>query len=209
MPALSYQALGVVLLLLPGFLTAEVVRMLSARPDRTEFDKVLHAFIYSFIVYVAFSGLGGQFPASLHAQANTSGEDYFVVPLFVPLLELLFLAVLLGVVFALALNHDFPLALLRKWRITQRTLRTSVWIDTFNSFSGYVQVELADGRIVIGWLRFFSDTPEESALFLEDAAWIRKEDGEKFWIKGPGILLTKDSGIRHIMFLDAVETTTQ
>jgi hypothetical protein len=109
----------------------------------------------------------------------------------------------LGVILAVAMNHDFPLSLLRRGQLTQRTLRGSVWNDTFHSFRGYVQVELTDDRIVLGWLRFYSDTPEESALFLEDAAWVRG-DGQQFPINGPGILLTKESGIRNIQFLTAV-----
>jgi hypothetical protein len=188
MPALSYQVLGVLLLLLPGFLTAEVVGILSTRPERTEFDKILHAFIYSFLVYVCFSALSGKFPISVHAQANASGEDYFIEPQFAALIGLLVIAILLGVAVAVAMNHDFPLSRLRKWSLTQRTLRVSVWNDSFHNFRGYVQVELLDGRNLIGWLHLYSDTAEESSLFLTDAAWLRS-DGRQFPIEGPGILL--------------------
>jgi hypothetical protein len=50
-----------------------------------------------------------------------------------------------------------------------------------------VQVELADRRSVIGWLRYYSDRPENASLFLERASWVR-EDGGRTEIVGPGIL---------------------
>jgi len=179
--------------------------MLSTRAERTEFDKVLHAFIYSFLVYVCFSASRGTFPISLRVDSTAAGVQHFVIePHVWPLVELALIATALGVLFAIALNHDFPLSVLRRKQVTQRTFRISVWSDTFHSFRGYVQVELADGRNIIGWLRFYSDTAEESSLFLEDAAWLRS-DGKQFAIDGSGILLTKESGIRNILFLKAVE----
>jgi Family of unknown function (DUF6338) len=208
MPALSYEALGVLFILLPGFLTAEIVRILSTRPERTEFDKVLHAFIYSFLIYICFAASKSTFPISLQVEGTPPNLHYSIEPHFRPLIGLFAISVLLGVLVGVALNYDFPLRLLRKLGFTQKTLQVTVWNDTFQTFGGYVQVEFMDGRMVMGWLRLFSDTPEESSLFLEDAAWL-KGDGEKVWIKGPGILLTKQSGIRNILFLDAVKDAGQ
>lgn len=67
---------------------------------------------------------------------------------------------------------------------------------------GYVQVEFADGRYVMGYPRKYSDDTEEFGLFLEDAAWV-SEHGELMRIPGAGILVTKASGITNVMFLDA------
>ena len=54
----------------------------------------------------------------------------------------------------------------------------------------------------MGYLRYYSDDPEESSIFLEDAAWITED--AQIAIDGPGILLTKESKIVFISFLDAV-----
>jgi hypothetical protein len=70
-----------------------------------------------------------------------------------------------------------------------------------------VQVGLSGERRLLGWIRYYSDEAEEASLFLESASWITKnasnedEDIEQP-IDGPGILLTKDSGIEYVMFLN-------
>lgn len=203
MPEFTIQGLAALLILLPGFLTAELVHVLSTRPPRSEFDKVIQAFIYSFLVYVCFSAVRGRFPITVHVEPGEGATHYLPEFHFWPLLELTLIAGLMGVVVAAMMNHDFPLALFQKWGITQRTFRPTVWSDCFRLPTEYVQVELADGRQIIGWLCYFSDTPEDASLYLEDAAW-RKEDGTAVPIDGPGILLTKESGIRTVMFLKAV-----
>jgi len=52
----------------------------------------------------------------------------------------------------------------------------------------------------MGWLKYFSDRPGDSSLFLEKAAWVTA-DYKLVPITGPGLFLTKDSGIRSISFL--------
>lgn len=207
MPEFTIQGLTALLILLPGFLTAELVRVLSTRPKRSEFDKVIQAFIYSFLVYVCFSAVRGAFPITIHVESGEGATHYLPEFHFWPLLELTLIAGLMGVAVATMMNHDFPLSLFQKWGITQRTFRPTVWSDCFRLPTEYVQVELADGRHIIGWLCYFSDTPEDSSLYLEDAAW-RTEDGASVAIDGPGILITKESGIRSVMFLNAVREPT-
>lgn len=205
MPDLGYQSLGALLILLPGFLTAEIVRTLATRAPLTQFEKIVQAFIYSLLVYVCFTGLKGKFPVSIRTESVAAPQRYTIEPQFWPLVELVAVATILGFVVAGLMNRDIPFSLLGRWGWTQRTFRISVWNDTFHTFGGYVEVDLADGRHIIGWLRFYSDTPDEASVFLEDAAWL-KEDGTQLSVPGPGILLTKENGIRSIMFLDAERT---
>src|SRR5438128_1616546 len=186
MPEFTIQSLTALLILLPGFLTAELVRTLSARRKRSEFDKIIQAFIYSFLVYVCFTIIGGKFPITIHVKSGEGATHYLPEFHFWPLLELTLIAGIMGVVVATMMNHDFPLRYFQKWRITQRTFLPTVWNDCFRMPTEYVQVELADGRQVIGWLVYFSDSPEDASLYLEDAAW-RKDDGSSVPIEGPGI----------------------
>ncbi len=197
---LTYEALAALLLLLPGFLTAEFIRVLSTRPERTEFDKVVQALSYSLINYTVFAALGGKFPITARVEPLNGVERYSLEIQPWPMAELVLIAVALAFIVAVAVNKDI-LSLLRRFRVTQRTFRVSVWNDTFQTFGGFVQVELGDGRRVVGYLRFYSDTAEECSLFLEDAAWLR-EDGVQFPINGPGVLLTKEAGIHAVLFLN-------
>jgi hypothetical protein len=205
MQEVTFEGITALLILLPGFLAAELVRILSSRPKRSEFDKIVQAFIYSFLVYVIFSGVSSSFPITVHVEKSAEGAThYFPEFHFGALVAITVIAIMLAIVVATMMNNDFPLSLLRKIGMTQRTFRPSVWADVFRLPSQYVQVELADGRQVIGWLVYFSDTPKEAALYLEDAAWL-KSDSTQIPIEGPGILLTKETGIKAIMFLNAVD----
>lgn len=90
--------------------------------------------------------------------------------------------------------------------MTERTSRSSIWNDVFqfDRESQIVQVELSDGRSLQGVVRFYSDTAEESSVFLSNARWIGTE-GEIVEVPGPGVLLTKEAKIVSISFLDPLE----
>ena len=88
-------------------------------------------------------------------------------------------------------------------RITKRTARAYVWLDTFQDYKGWVQVELKDGRHVLGWVLRYSGDPIESTLYLTNAHWLDPATGDKINIPGDGILLTRATGINYVMFLDS------
>ncbi len=180
----TIQALDIFLILLPGFACAYIVQQLAIRPKQTELDKVIEALLLSFVIYfctVPFFGFS------------------FVVGWKEPV-ALTLGAMALGILYAANINHDWVLTFLRKIHVTERTSRTSIWGDTFQKFGGTVQVGLADGRTVIGWVRYYSDDPADASIFLEEAKWVNQR-GKGIPINGPGILLLRDSGIQYVMFL--------
>jgi hypothetical protein len=59
------------------------------------------------------------------------GDGAFQIGVNYPHLVTLFLlSILLGVVYAANINHDWLLTLLRQLGITERTARSSIWNDT-------------------------------------------------------------------------------
>jgi len=114
------------------------------------------------------------------------------------------LALILALLYSANINHDWLMKLFRTMRITERTARSTIWNDAFQEIGGFVQVGISDGRSVIGWIRDYSDDDGEPSLFLEEAAWVLKQpDGTtaETVIEGPGILLTKETGIEFVIFL--------
>uniref|UniRef100_E6PYF7 Uncharacterized protein n=1 Tax=mine drainage metagenome TaxID=410659 RepID=E6PYF7_9ZZZZ len=112
------------------------------------------------------------------------------------------LAFALGFLYSANLNQDWLLKLLRKRKITQRTARNSIWNDAFQDIpSSFVLVQISRDRTLIGFVRYYSDDPEEDSIFLEDAAWIVDDNGTQQPIDGLGILLTKLAGIKSVPFL--------
>lgn len=119
---------------------------------------------------------------------------------------LLLLPVVLGLLSAFLMQHDYVLLALRWAKLTDRTSRASTWNDVLQDVDGVAQVELADGRNVMGRVRYYSDDADDASIFLERAAWVKANSDELEPIPGPGILLTREAGIRSIMFLNAAES---
>ena len=198
------QALLALLILLPGFVSARISRMMSARSQMSELERITEALIFSFFTYVIYLLLfGPRLPLEWRPDASASVRYSFQVFR----LRVFFLAmcsVLLGFAWGYVKGHDLLLKLLRKWKMTERTSRESVWNDVFVSLGGTVQVGLADGSSAIGWMGRYSDTGDERALFLEKASWI-EEDGSLTEVPGSGLLLTEKAEIRYVMFLDGAQ----
>ena len=200
------EALGILLVLLPGFACAYIVQFLAVRRRQTEMDKVVEALLFSLILYVFtlrfFSNtlpIGWKTP-----DAHQSGA-YQVVVDWNHLAALAASSVVLALLYSANINHDWLMSLFRRMKITERTARSTIWNDKFQEIGGFVQVGISDGRSVIGWVGDYSDESSEPSLFLEQAAWVVKnEEGEEDEVKidGPGILLLKETSIEYIMFLD-------
>ncbi|MCI0350723.1 MAG: DUF6338 family protein [Acidobacteriales bacterium] len=197
----GFEAVSVLLVLLPGFFAARVVQALCVRPSQTEFDKLIEALLYSFLVYVAFSVLFERSPLRFIEVTGTAGERIFTPDIGSrELLSILGIALVLSLLIGFSITNDLHGRILRRLHVTQRTTRSSVWSDIFHDVDYYVQIQFTDGRKIRGWPRHYSDTPEEASIFLEKAAWITS-DGKLIEIPGPGILITKNLPIETIMFL--------
>ena len=199
------EALGIFLILLPGFASAYVVQLLAVRRRQSELDKVVEALFFSLAFYlVTLPFFGSTLPISWRAIDAAHPNIYQVTIQWTHLATLAGLALLFGLAYAANINKDWLLPLLRWLKVSDRSSRSTIWNDAFQDLDGFVQVGLSGDRKVIGWVKDYSDEEDTSALFLEDAAWIDK-DGRQQPVHGPGILLTKESGIQYVMFLDADE----
>lgn len=201
MPA-SIEALGILLLLLPGFSCAFLVQRIAVRAKQSELDKVIEALLLSFVLYlITLPFFGYSLPVSWTASRDGNYANYAIRFHWSHLLALGGSAGVLALLYGANINRDWLLSLLRKWNLTERTARSSIWSDAFQDIKqSYVNVGLEDGRSVLGFLRYYSDDWQDSSLFLEDAAWL-DEDGKQLPIEGPGILLTKEAHIVFVSFL--------
>lgn len=196
-----FEAITLLVILLPGFLAARIEQRLVVNPEQNEFDKTIEALLYSFFIYLTFTAINRSFPVSLTIGKAGESSTYSInaSPFKLALLPLI--AIVLAALTALASNQDLFGRFFRGLGVTRRTWRASIWSDVFHNFGGVVQVELADGRSVIGWLKYYSDRAENASLFLERASWVGAGATDPVTIDGPGIFLTSESGIRSILFL--------
>ena len=153
------QAVLALLVLLPGFLSARVVRMMSARSQQTELERIIEALISSFFTYIFFIFIfGSQLPIECSATAASNGATPYNFSVHrARLLSPVLIALLLGFVWGYIRGHDLLLKLLRKCGLTQHSSREFVWSDVFLNFRGNVQVGLGEGRSVVGWLEQYAE----------------------------------------------------
>ena len=205
MPA-TPVALEVLLILLPGFTAAYLVQLLATRAKQTDLEKIIEALLFSFLIYVSYglirhTGL----PVTL---VSTAHGDTFQFQR-INLVWLTGLCLLYAVMMILYVNKDG--ARFFRWiRLTERTSRNSIWNDTFQDVQqqvdpeagSIVEVELGDGRRILGSVKFYSDTADECSVFLQNAQWVPDNAGNPIPVHGPGILLTSNAKITSVSFLD-------
>jgi hypothetical protein len=208
MPA-TLLALQVLLILLPGFSAAYIVQGLATRRTPSDLERVIEALVFSFIIYVCFIPLNrGKLP--FHLQSDPSGKGDETVawePRQLAVLAAVTLAFTLIAVVYIRVDGN---RLLRAIGLTERTTRNSIWNDILEREAidnQPVQVELGDGRNIIGVLLYYSDASEDGSLYLTQASWV-DANGETIAIPGPGILLTRNSGIRCVSLLDPGQDTS-
>ncbi len=199
----SIVALNILLILLPGFAAAYIVQMLALRASQTDFDKVIEASLYSIVVYLSFMVLSrSRLPFELsYARAPFAEPTIRWFP--GRLAGVVGLTACVALLATLYFNLDGT-RMFRALKITERTSRRSIWNDILQSEAKQnqvVQIGLADGRSLLGVLKYYSDSAEECSVFLRQASWISAE-GEQTEIPGAGILLTKASNISSISLLD-------
>lgn len=200
------EALSILLVLLPGFACAYLVQFLAVRRKQSEFDKVIEALIFSLFLYLlTLPFFSFTLPIGWRPLDSQHPDIYQVVIIGKHLAWLTIASIVLAILYSANINRDWAMSALRWMRVTERTGRKTIWNDAFQEIGGMVQVGISGERKILGWLRYYSDEAKDGSLFLESASWVRKDvDGVESEepIDGPGILLTKESGIEYVMFLE-------
>ena len=180
-----------------------MVQALATRRSQSDLERVIEALVFSFFIYVCYVPVnGGRLPFHMvSGNGNNGGQTVVWEPAQLGWLVL----VTAGFSFAAVAYIRFDGNRVFHWlRLSERTTRNSSWNDVFESeaIDGQpLQVELADGRNVLGKLHYYSDASEDASVYLTEAAWV-DANGGTIPIPGPGILLTKNSGIRCVSLLD-------
>ncbi len=209
MPA-TLLALQVFLILLPGFSAAYVVQALATRRTQSDLERVVEAIVFSFIIYVCYVPLNsGKLP--FHVQRDPTGNGNDTV-LWEPA-QLAWLATVTAAfaLVAVAYIRFDGNRVFRALQLTERTTHNSIWNDILEREAidnQPVQVELADGRNVLGILLYYSDASEDGSVYLTQASWV-DANAQTIPIPGPGILLTKNSGIRSVSLLNPATDSSE
>jgi len=164
------------------------------RGNRTELARIVEALIFTLIVSSFYAIVAGGSPIVLSSVGDASTLTLNSRRIG----WLLAIAVALPTLLSLVVNNDWHMALARKARLTEKTSRSTIWLDVFYDIDDYIILNLSGKRPIAGWPEYFSHDPREPYIFLTDANWIENNEyGETF----PGILITPDMGIESIELL--------
>lgn len=154
------SVLELLLALLPGFLTAEVIGVLVLREERKPLDRIIQALIYTFLSHVLWSTVGWLFPDDVAVQ----------------LMGLGLCAMVWGLLLTWLINSGKAHEFLRRIGLTQTTSRPNEWYDAFYRRQWHVILHLNDGRRLFGWPLIYPQLPEKGHIFLTGAQWLDRGD---------------------------------
>jgi|ERR1017187_7011141 hypothetical protein len=191
------ELVQVLIFLLPGFLTTKVIDLLVIRRALDSFDKVVQAFVFTFVNMIAFNFLRYVIEHCIGKQIFNR-NDFFTAG---NLGLMIVCSLSVGLCCAVEMNKEPILQRIRKWGWTKKTYKPGVWTETFQHAEKFVVVHLQDGRRIYGWPRFYSDKDDEHALYLEEASWL--DDKNNLLNQSRiSMFLDEKSGIQLVEFVD-------
>jgi hypothetical protein len=156
----ALTTLQVLLALLPGFLTAQVVHVLVVREERSPFERVIQALVFTFLSHVLWHFLKAVW------LTDTTND----------LLGLAICALIWGLALTWTINVGFVHDFLRWCRLTQSDSRPSEWYDAFYDTRQHVILHLKDGRRLFGWPRIYPLRADKGHMLLEGAEWLDRPE---------------------------------
>ena len=198
----TFQALQILIFLIPGFTSTTILNALIDREEKKELGQIVEALIFSMFIYTVYSFRYSKSPVILDQNKGTITYSYDNASL----LFLALLSVVIPAVLGFLVTNDYHMKLARKLGVSEQTARRSVWLDVFLDVKGHIIINFEDGRRIYGWPHYYSDNPDKPYIFLLKPAWIEEdeENQEDKYIDldgVEGILVTPEERIESIYFL--------
>lgn len=193
---------ALVLLLLPGFVAAGVFYTLSAHPKSSEFERVIQALIFTMILKPLTAA--GHWLCLLIGRVCRLGlwtqDSETVVSLL--------LALVLGLVFAWAVNKDQFHRYARKLGLTMRTSYPSEWYSAFVRKHKWVVLHFKDGRRLYGWPEEWPDQADKGHFVVVEPEWLL-EDNQRAPLYQVAKILIPSSDVRMVEFMKETDEIRQ
>ncbi|GHV12979.1 hypothetical protein AGMMS49938_06640 [Fibrobacterales bacterium] len=194
---ISIEAINFLVFLLPGFLTQRVLSSLVFRTEKEFIRQIVEALIFTWIIYAIASLFLGE-PRAIHIESIENGK---YVWFFDKQFFLVFFTISLGLAFVMALimSQGYAHRVLRFLHITNRHSNANIWIDIIGHElrNKYVLITFNNGERLTGWIKHYSDTTEESQVYISTPRWIDK-NGEKIETNSIGLFIVAKGTIESI-----------
>jgi hypothetical protein len=168
----SKDVLTLLTQLMPGFLTAWVIYGLTTYTKPPQFERVVQALIYSFIVNALV--------AVLERVLVFVGKfaEFGIWDKSAELIASTVIAIALGLLLSYYMRNDSFFSVARRLRLTNRTPFPSEWYGAFAKRPRYLVLHLTGGRRISGYPTEWPTEPAVGHFRLTDAAWINDENLE-------------------------------
>jgi hypothetical protein len=190
----SKDVLSLLTQLMPGFLTAWVVYGLTTYTKPAQFERVVQALIYSFMVnalvvvvepILLFAGRFVRLGTLDHsAELITSAT----------------IAIVLGVLLSFFMTNDAFFSLARRLHLTTRTPYPSEWYGAFATKPRYVTLHLEGKRRILGYPIEWPTEPTSGHFRLINAAWLNDNNSE-IPLDGNDSILISATQVEMVEFL--------
>lgn len=186
---------------MPGFLTAWVVYGLTTYTKPPQFERVVQALIYSFIVNAVVALLEiVMLRAGKYIELGSwDGPAELVTSTLV--------ALCLGLLLSFYMRNDSFFRLARRLRLTTRTPYPTEWYGAFATRQLYVVLHLTGGRRISGYPVEWPTEPAAGHFRLTNAAWIDDKNLEEPLDSDESILVEAKQ-VEMVEFLKPIEEPT-
>jgi hypothetical protein len=168
----SKAIIDVLTFLLPGFVAAALVYVLTPAIRPIPFERIVQALIYTIVVQ-ALLVVAKWVLIAIGFRCCSIGPWTNDVALVWSMV----LALVVGIVTAWANNTDAIHKRLRKLGITLQTSFPSEWFGAFASNEGYIVLHLPGQRRLYGWAEEWPSTPDAGHFVIVQAEWL--EDSKR------------------------------
>lgn len=195
MPELTKESIALFGYLLPGFLAAWVLYGLTSDPKPSQFERVVQALIFTFLVHALLPPLQwtlqwiGSHLGALRPWDDISRD-----------IARLSLALFLGIVLVVYTNTDALHSWLRERGLTTRTAYPSEWFSVFSRTVTYVILHLQDERRLYGWPKEWPNEPDKGHFYIMFPSWIN-DDGTQLELPGVQGLLVLSKDVKWVEFV--------
>lgn len=195
----SQDALAILTQLMPGFLTAWVVFGLTTYSKPAQFERIVQALIYSFIVSALIAMLESMLLFSgRFVRLGTWDHTTEVITSAT-------VAIFLGVLLSFFMTNDAFFRLARRIGITSRTAFPSEWYGAFAARPPrYVVLHIDGARRITGYPIEWPSEPTSGYFKLIDAAWLDDQNAETPLDTNDSILIAAKQ-VEMVEFLKTIE----
>jgi len=189
------------LYLLPGFLGIIVYDYLSVGEKRDNFQKTIDALALTLVSILCVHYMAGIpfLPSVRNTQTTDLLNDLLSLHLFLTSLAAAGIAIAL----AICNNHGVLYRILKALKFTYKYSMMDVWQDTFYKHTKFwLIIRFADGRALVGWPKYYSETGKPRELFITNATWWERDAAGNLVerdVKGNGGVYVSDfSGVKSM-----------